>query len=126
MTLASYTYPDNISIKDKIISVATKIYGAEGVNFSPSALKSMDLAEREGYADYPVCIAKTQYSFSDDPKKTGSPKNFKITIRGIKVSAGAGFIVAYAGDIMTMPGLPKVPQAVNIDISDSGEITGII
>lgn len=126
MTLASYTYPDNISIKDKIISVATKIYGAEGVNFSPSALKSIGLAEREGYADYPVCIAKTQYSFSDDPKKIASPKNFKITIREIKVSAGAGFIVAYAGDIMTMPGLPKVPQAVNIDISDSGEITGII
>ena len=126
MTLSSYTYPDNISIKDKIISVATKIYGADGVNFSPSALKSIGLAEREGFADYPVCIAKTQYSFSDDPKKIGSPKNFKITIREIKVSAGAGFIVAYAGDIMTMPGLPKVPQAVNIDISDSGEITGII
>lgn len=125
MTIASYTYPDNISIKDKITAVAEKIYGADGVVFNQNALRDMKKAEDEGYADYPVCIAKTQYSFSDDPKKIGSPKDFKITIRGIKVSAGAGFIVAYAGDVMTMPGLPKVPAAENIDISDDGEITGL-
>ena len=125
MTIASYTYPDNISIKDKIITVAEKIYGSDGVSFSQSALRDMRKAEEEGYADYPVCIAKTQYSFSDDPKKIGAPTGFKITIRGIKVAAGAGFIVAYAGDIMTMPGLPKVPAAEAIDISDDGEITGL-
>ena len=125
MTIASYTYPDNISIKDKITAVAEKIYGADGVVFGQNALRDMKKAEDEGYADYPVCIAKTQYSFSDDPKKIGSPKDFKITIRGIKVSAGAGFIVAYAGDVMTMPGLPKVPAAENIDISDDGKITGL-
>ena len=85
----------------------------------------MRKAEKEGYRDYPVCIAKTQYSFSDDAKKTGAPTGFRITIRGIKVSAGAGFIVAYAGDIMTMPGLPKVPAAQSIDVGDDGIITGL-
>lgn len=125
MSLASFTYPDNISIKDKIISVATKIYGASGVDFAPGVLKEIKRAEEEGARDFPVCIAKTQYSFSDDAKKVGSPTDFKIKIRGIKVSAGAGFVVAYAGDIMTMPGLAKVPSANNIDISDSGKITGL-
>ncbi len=125
MSVASFTYPDNISIRDKICAVATRIYGASGVSFSPASLKEIKRAEEEGYADYPVCIAKTQYSFSDDQKKIGAPVDFNITIRGIKVSAGAGFIVAYAGDIMTMPGLPKVPAATSIDISDDGEITGL-
>lgn len=83
------------------------------------------MAEKEGYREYPVCIAKTQYSFSDDPSRLASPSGFRIKIRDIKVCAGAGFIVAYAGDIMTMPGLPKVPAAQQIDISDSGVITGL-
>ena len=88
-------------------------------------LKKLRKAEEEGFASYPVCVAKTQYSFSDDPKKTGAPENFSITIRDIKVSAGAGFVVAYAGEIMTMPGLPKVPAATKIDIQDDGTITGL-
>ncbi len=125
LSLASFTYPDSISIKDKIIAVASRIYGADGVTFLPGVLKEIRKAEDEGYMDYPVCIAKTQYSFSDDPKKIGSPSGFNITIRGIKVSAGAGFIVAYAGDIMTMPGLPKVPAANMIDIADDGRISGL-
>lgn len=122
---AHFTYPDDLSVADKIRAVATRIYGADGVNFAPGVLTQIRKAEEEGYRDYPVCIAKTQYSFSDDPKKTGAPSSFRITIRGIKVSAGAGFIVAYAGDIMTMPGLPKVPAAEGIDISDDGKITGL-
>ena len=122
---AHFTYPDDLSIADKIRAVATRIYGADGVSFAPGVLTQIKKAEEEGYRDYPVCIAKTQYSFSDDPKKTGAPSSFRITIRGIKVSAGAGFIVAYAGDIMTMPGLPKVPAAEGIDICDDGKITGL-
>lgn len=122
---AHFTYPDDLSLADKIRAVATRIYGADGVNFAPGVLTQIRKAEEEGYRDYPVCIAKTQYSFSDDPKKTGAPSSFRITIRGIKVSAGAGFIVAYAGDIMTMPGLPKVPAAEGIDVCDDGRITGL-
>ena len=122
---AHFTYPDDLSIADKIRAVATRIYHADGVDFAPGVVSQMRKAEKEGYRDYPVCIAKTQYSFSDDAKKTGAPTGFRITIRGIKVSAGAGFIVAYAGDIMTMPGLPKVPAAQSIDVGDDGIITGL-
>ncbi len=125
MTVATYTYPDNISIADKIRAVAIKIYGARSVIFASGVLKQIRRAEEEGYAGYPVCIAKTQYSFSDDPRKIGAPEDFDITIRGIKVSAGAGFIVAYAGEIMTMPGLPETPAACGIDITDDGRITGL-
>ena len=88
-------------------------------------MKKLRKAEEEGFRDFPVCIAKTQYSFSDDPKKTGAPDDFTLTIKDIKVSAGAGFIVAYAGEILTMPGLPKTPAAERIDIDDSGRITGL-
>lgn len=124
-TLRTFTYPDDISIADKIRAVAKRIYRADGVVFAPGVLTKIRKAESEGYRDYPVCIAKTQYSFSDDPKKIGAPEGFKITIRDIKVNAGAGFVVAYAGDIMTMPGLPKIPAAEGIDVDDSGVISGL-
>ena len=119
------TYPDELPLREKIEAVAKRIYHADGVIYSPGVLKKLRKAEEEGFASYPVCVAKTQYSFSDDPKKTGAPENFSITIRDIKVSAGAGFVVAYAGEIMTMPGLPKVPAATKIDIQDDGTITGL-
>lgn len=121
----SFTYPDDLSVADKIRAVATRIYHAEGVDFAPGVLTKIRKAEKEGYRGLPVCIAKTQYSFSDDAKKVGAPVGFRITVRDIKVSAGAGFIVAYTGDIMTMPGLPKVPAAESIDVTDDGRITGL-
>ena len=120
-----FTYSDDISLKSKIEATAKKIYGASGVEFAPGVITKLKKAEKEGYAAYPVCIAKTQYSLSDDQKKLGAPSDFTIHIRDIRVSAGAGFIVAYAGDIMTMPGLAKVPAANNMDITDSGVITGL-
>ena len=119
------TYPDELPLREKIEAVAKRIYHADGVIYSPGVIKKLRKAEEEGFSAYPVCVAKTQYSFSDDPKKTGAPENFSITIRDIKVSAGAGFVVAYAGEIMTMPGLPKVPAATKIDIQDDGTITGL-
>ena len=121
----SFTYPDDLSVADKIRAVATRIYHAEGVDFAPGVLTKIRKAEKEGYRGLPVCIAKTQYSFSDDAKKVGAPVGFRITVRDIKVSAGAGFIVVYTGDIMTMPGLPKVPAAESIDVTDDGRITGL-
>ena len=124
-TRFSFTYPDEMGLADKIRAVATHIYGAGDVSFSPSALKTLRQLEAEGCAHMPVCIAKTQYSFSDDPSKLGAPEGFTLTIRSVKVSAGAGFVVALSGDIMTMPGLPKVPAAVNIDVTDDGKITGL-
>lgn len=124
-TTRTFTYPDDLSIADKIRAVAKKIYGADGVTFAPGLITKIKKIETEGYQEFPVCIAKTQYSFSDDPKKVGAPTGFNITIRDVKISAGAGFIVAYAGDIMTMPGLPKVPTANNIDVTDDGVITGL-
>ncbi len=124
-TRFSFTYPDEMGLADKIRAVATRIYGAGDVSFSPSALKTLRQLEAEGCAHMPVCIAKTQYSFSDDPSKLGAPEGFTLTIRSVKVSAGAGFVVALSGDIMTMPGLPKVPAAVNIDVTDDGKITGL-
>ena len=122
---AHFTYPDDLSIADKIREVATRIYHADGVVFAPGVVSQLRKAEKEGFGDWPVCIAKTQYSFSDDAKLTGAPEGFLITIRAVKVSAGAGFIVAYAGDMMTMPGLPKVPAAEGIDVDDDGLITGL-
>ena len=121
----SFTYPDELGLQDKIRAVATRIYGAKDVSFAPAALKTIAQLEAEGCARMPVCIAKTQYSFSDDPKKLGAPEGFTLTIRSVRVSAGAGFVVALSGDIMTMPGLPKVPAAVNIDVTDDGRITGL-
>lgn len=121
----AFTYEADIPLSDKIRTVARRIYRADGVTFAPGVISKLKKAEAEGYASFPICIAKTQYSFSDDPKKQGAPSSFNITIRDVKVAAGAGFIIAYAGDIITMPGLPKVPAAEGIDIDSSGEITGL-
>ena len=121
----SFTYSDDITLKAKLESVAKKIYGASSVEFAPGVITKLKKAEEEGYGSYPVCIAKTQYSLSNDQKKLGRPEGFTLHIRDVRVSAGAGFLVAYAGDIMTMPGLSKIPAANGMDISDSGTITGL-
>ncbi len=120
-------YPDEMPVKEKIETIAREIYGADGVNFEPAALKALAEIESldEKYKNFPVCMAKTQYSFSDDQTKLGRPTGFRITVREIKLSAGAGFIVVLTGAIMTMPGLPKVPAANNIDIDADGKITGL-
>ncbi|HQD38063.1 MAG TPA: formate--tetrahydrofolate ligase, partial [Candidatus Avimonas sp.] len=106
-------------------TIAREIYGADGVDFLPAASKELDRLTALGYGSLPVCIAKTQYSFSDNPQLAGRPTGFKITVREVRLSAGAGFVVAITGDIMTMPGLPKVPAAEKIDIDESGRITGL-
>ncbi len=120
-------YPDEMSIKDKIATVAKEIYGADGVVYEAAAEKQLSeiLALDEKYAKFPVCMAKTQYSLSDDPAKLGRPKNFTVTVREVRLSAGAEFIVALTGTILTMPGLPKVPAAYNIDVDDEGKIDGL-
>lgn len=118
-------YDVNDSIEDKMNTIATEIYGADGVNFTADALKQVRELEKLGLDRLPICVAKTQYSFTDDPKKLGAPKNFRITVREVKVSAGAGFIVALTGSIMTMPGLPKVPAANGMDILSDGTIIGL-
>ena len=120
-----YMYEVNEGIKEKIEKVATKIYGAKGVVFEEAALKEMERIEKLGYANLPVCIAKTQYSFSDDPKNLECKDEYNITIRDLELKTGAGFIVALAGKIMTMPGLPRVPAAESIDIDENGEVVGI-
>jgi formate--tetrahydrofolate ligase len=120
-----YLYGDDLSLKDKVEAVAKKIYGADEVDFSPSALKEIAGIEDMGFVNLPVCMAKTQYSFSDDPQKLGWPKGFRVTVRKAKVSAGAGFVVVLTGDIMTMPGLPKVPSAEAIDVDAVGRISGL-
>ncbi len=121
----TFCYPDNLSITDKIDSVVKKIYRGNGVVFTPAAKKQIDELEKLGYGNLPVCMAKTQYSFSDDMKKICAPENFDVTVRNVKISAGAGFIVALTGEIMTMPGLPKVPSAEKIDVDENGVITGL-
>ncbi|MGI6696863.1 MAG: formate--tetrahydrofolate ligase [Christensenellales bacterium] len=121
----AFTYPDDMSLKDKIKAVATRIYHADSVVFTAQAGKMLDELSKEGYGKMPVCIAKTQYSFSDDPKLLGAPKGFELTIRDVRLSAGAGFVVAFAGDIIAMPGLPRVPAANNIDVDDQGLISGV-
>lgn len=118
-------YPDDMTLKEKIETVAREIYGADGVNYSADAEKALADFERLGYGKLPVCMAKTQYSFSDDQNKLGRPTGFKITIKNCRISAGAGFIVVLTGDIMTMPGLPPVPAAEKIDVSDDGIISGL-
>ena len=120
-------YPDDYSIKEKIECIAKNIYGADGVNYDDAALKAIKDIETLGddYSRYPVCIAKTQYSLSDDMKKLGRPRGFNINVREVRLSAGAGFIVVITGAIMTMPGLPRVPAAENIDVYDDGKITGL-
>ena len=120
-----YCYPAEMGLKDKIKAIVTKIYRGDGVDFAPAASREIRKLEEMGFGSLPVCMAKTQYSFSDDQKKLGAPENFRITVRSVKVSAGAGFVVALTGDIMTMPGLPKVPSAEKIDIDEHGNISGI-
>lgn len=120
-----YMYDVNDSIKDKINAIATKIYGADGVNYTPAVEKTIAEFEVEGLDKMPICMAKTQYSLSDDQFKLGAPTGFKITVRELRISAGAGFIVALTGNILTMPGLPKKPAAENMDIDINGKITGL-
>lgn len=118
-------YNEKLPIKEKLDIIAKEIYRANGVTYTAAAEKSIKEIEALGYGDIPVCVAKTQYSLSDDPAKLGKPENFTITIRDVKLSAGAGFVVAYAGEIMTMPGLPKIPAANSIDVDDLGNISGL-
>jgi formate--tetrahydrofolate ligase len=118
-------YPIEASIKEKIETIATEIYRADGVVYTAQAEKAIKEIEAIGFRELPVCVAKTQYSLSDNPALLGKPKNFNITVRDAKLSAGAGFVVVYTGDIMTMPGLPKVPSAMNIDCDNNGTISGL-
>jgi len=121
----SYVYEDTLSIGEKIGSIVRRIYRGSDVSLTPAAKKQATQLEELGFGKLPICMAKTQYSFSDDPAKLCAPEGFTVTVRGLKVSAGAGFIVALTGDIMTMPGLPKVPAAEKIDIDASGKISGL-
>ena len=121
----SYAYSDGLSIEEKIEAIATRIYHADAVELTAQAKAQAKVLTDLGFSAYPICVAKTQYSFSDNPALLGAPRDFKVTIRSLKVSAGAGFIVALAGDIMTMPGLPKYPSAEKIDVDASGKISGL-
>ena len=118
-------YPDEMPLKEKINTIAREIYGADGVNFDPAAEKMLDKLTDLGFGNLPVCMAKTQYSLSDDQTKLGRPQGFNISVRDVFVNAGAGFVVALTGAIMTMPGLPKKPAAFGIDVDDDGKITGL-
>ena len=120
-----FCYDENLSIKEKLEAIATKIYHADGVQLVGPAVKQLKQLEELGFGNMPICMAKTQFSFTDDQTKLGAPRGFKINVRNLKVSAGAGFIVALTGDIMTMPGLPKVPSAERIDVDENGVITGL-
>ena len=120
-----FAYDNSLSIKEKIEAIAKKIYHADSVNFVEKAPKQLAELEELGFGNLPICMAKTQYSFSDNPALLGAPKNFSISVRNLKASAGAGFIVALTGDIMTMPGLPKKPAAERIDVDNEGKITGL-
>ena len=118
-------YKDELSIQEKIETVCKEIYGAKEINFSAQTKKTLQEIEKLGFSHFPVCIAKTQYSLSDNPSLLGRPKDFDVTVKELRISAGAGFIVALLGDIMTMPGLPKKPAALNIDIDENGKIVGL-
>ena len=118
-------YTDDLSLTEKIETIAKEIYGADGVNYSDAAKKQLKKLTELGFGNFPICVAKTQYSLSDDPTKLGRPTNYNIEVREVYVSAGAGFVVAITGQIMTMPGLPKVPAALNIDVNEEGKITGL-
>ena len=118
-------YADELSLKEKIETVAREIYGADGVDYDKAALKQLAKIEEMGFGTVPVCMAKTQYSLSDDQTLLGRPEGFRIHVREVYVSAGAGFVVVLTGAVMTMPGLPKVPAANNIDVTDDGKITGL-
>ncbi|MBQ3593152.1 MAG: formate--tetrahydrofolate ligase, partial [Clostridia bacterium] len=118
-------YDENLSIPEKIETLVKEIYGGDGIIIEKKAKLAIDLIESLGQDKKPICVAKTQYSLSDDPMLLGRPEGFKITVRDVKLCAGAGFIVVYTGDIMIMPGLPKVPSAEKIDIMPNGDIVGI-
>ena len=120
-----FSYGDDLSLREKIEAVAKNVYRADGVDFEAKAAKELAKLEKLGFGDMPVCMAKTQYSFSDDQTKLGAPRGFRITVRDAKVSAGAGFVVALTGNIMTMPGLGKSPAAFKIDVDETGKITGL-
>ena len=120
-----FCYPDGADVADALEAIATKIYHADGVDFTPAARRQLAELRENGFGDLPVCVAKTQYSFSDQAAKLGAPEGFRITVRELKVSAGAHFVVALTGNVLTMPGLPKVPAAENIDVDDDGVITGL-
>ena len=120
-----FCYDENLSIEEKLNTIVTKIYRGEGVELAATAKKQAKRLTELGFGNLPICMAKTQFSFSDDQKLTGAPRGFKITVRNLKVSAGAGFIVALTGDIMTLPGLPKVPAAEKIDVDATGKISGL-
>jgi len=120
-----FAYPDEGTTEEKATAIATRLYGAAGVNFSARARKQLNQIVADGYDDLPVCIAKTQYSFSTDPKSLGAPQGHTIDVREVRLSAGAGFLVLVTGDIMTMPGLPKVPASAHIDIDENGVVTGL-
>ena len=121
----TFSYELDCSIEEKIEAVVRKIYGGDGIVVLPAAKKQIEQLTKLGFDNLPVCIAKTQYSFSDDPTKLGAPEGFTVTVKNVKVSAGAGFIVVLTGDILTMPGLPKKPAAENIDVDENGKITGL-
>ena len=121
----TFAYDLTESIEEKINDLVVKVYGGAGATFTAEAKKQIDTLTEQGFGGLPVCVAKTQYSFSDDPKKLGAPNDFYVTVRNVKVSAGAGFVVALTGNVMTMPGLPKVPAAENIDVDENGNITGL-
>ena len=120
-----FAYSLDCTIKEKTEQIVKKVYGGEGIALTPNAEKQIKKLEALGFGKLPVCIAKTQYSFSDDPKKLGAPEHFTVTVKNVKVSAGAGFIVVLTGDIMTMPGLPKIPAAESIDVDENGKISGL-
>ena len=121
----SFAYKLDAPLAEKIEAVARRVYGADGVDFAPAAAKELKRLEELGYGNLPICMAKTQYSFSDDPSKLGAPSDYRITVRKAKVSAGAGFVVVLTGEVMTMPGLPKVPAAESIDVDENGKIVGL-
>ena len=120
-----FAYEDGVDVEDALTAVATKVYRADGVDLTPAAKKQLDQLRRDGFGNLPVCIAKTQYSFTDQAALLGAPEGFRITVRELKVSAGAHFVVALTGNVLKMPGLPKVPAAENIDVDENGVITGL-
>ena len=121
----TFAYEDDTTIEEKILALTTKVYGGSAVSILPQAKKQIATLENLGFGKLPICVAKTQYSFSDDATKLGAPEDFTVTIKNVKISAGAGFVVVLTGDIMTMPGLPKVPAAEKIDVDECGRITGL-
>ena len=121
----TFSYELDTTIEEKIEAIVKKVYGGNGITLTPNAKKQIEQLTKLGFDKCPICVAKTQYSFSDDPTKLGAPEDFTVTIKNVKISAGAGFIVVLTGDILTMPGLPKVPAAERIDVDDSGKITGL-